>query len=187
MAIYKALPFSYNRDFQEMNEILYETMRIVENSVEVMSGMLSEIRFNKSLLEEKAREGFTLATEVADMLVKEFGIPFRDAHKIVGRIISQKMEINSESLETVAKNFGYEIKVEKSKIDEAIDVKKAVERRENIGGTASSEIERMLYERKKKVQSWRRVVRRLKGRILLNLHLIEKEVEKLGGIFHVDW
>jgi argininosuccinate lyase (EC 4.3.2.1) len=77
MAIYKALPFSYNRDFQEMNEILYETMRIVENSVEVMSGMLSEIRFNKSLLEEKAREGFTLATEVADMLVKEFGIPFR--------------------------------------------------------------------------------------------------------------
>lgn len=150
MAIYKALPFSYNRDFQEINGILYETLKIALDSVEIMNGMLSGIEFNRDLLERKSKEGFALATEVADMLVRNFRIPFRDAHRIVGRIVSQNMEINAEVLERVARDFGYEIKIEKSELDEVLDVRKAVERRRNIGGTARVEVERMLKKRREK-------------------------------------
>ena len=187
MAIYKALPFSYNRDFQEINGILYETLKIALDSVEIMNGMLSGIEFNRDLLERKSKEGFALATEVADMLVRNFRIPFRDAHRIVGRIVSQNMEINAEVLERVARDFGYEIKVEKSELDEVLDVRKAVERRRNIGGTARVEVERMLKKRREKVLSWKRVLKRLKRRISFNLSLMEKEVSKLGGSLSVDW
>ncbi|MEM4747199.1 MAG: argininosuccinate lyase [Archaeoglobaceae archaeon] len=185
MAIYKAMPFSYNRDFQEMNSILYDTTKITSESLEVMKGMLEGIKFRESILKEKAKEGFTVATEIADMLVKEFRIPFRDAHRIVAKIVANGIEVNALNVERVARELGYEIKVDEKKLTDVMDLEKIVEGRKNLGGTASEEVRRMLGKRKEKLRSRERVIRRLKKKITIRLKLIEKEVEKLGGIFSV--
>ncbi|MEM4701911.1 MAG: hypothetical protein QXK77_00565, partial [Archaeoglobaceae archaeon] len=71
------------------------------------------------------------------------------------------------------------------KLTDAMDLEKIVEGRKNLGGTASEEVRRMLGKRKEKLRSRERVIRRLKKKITIRLKLIEKEVEKLGGIFSV--
>lgn len=186
MSIYKGLPFSYNRDFQEMNSILYDSMKTTISSLRVLSGMLRGIKFNKEALEAKATEGFSIATEIADMLVRDFRIPFRDAHRIVAKLVL-KAEFNAKSVEKVAKEFGYEIRVEEEKLMDAMDARKAVERRKIIGGTAKEEVTRMLKVRREKILKHRRQVLRLKRKIESKLRLLEKEVEKIGGVFHVGW
>ncbi|MEM3477922.1 MAG: argininosuccinate lyase [Archaeoglobaceae archaeon] len=187
MSIYKGLPFSYNRDFQEMNAILYETLKATQVSLRVLNGMLKGLKFNKEAFEAKASEGFSIATEIADMLVKDFRIPFRDAHKIVARLVSQRLNVTAENVEKIAREFGYEIKVNEAKLLDTIDVKKAVERRKITGGTAKEEVERMIKVRKEKILKQRRKLLRVKKRIEARLGLLEREVEKIGGTFRVDW
>ncbi|MEM4291177.1 MAG: argininosuccinate lyase [Archaeoglobaceae archaeon] len=187
MSIYKGLPLSYNRDFQEMNAILYETLKATQASLRVLNGMLKSLKFNKEAFESKASEGFSIATEIADMLVKDFRIPFRDAHKIVARLVSQRLNVTAENVEKIAREFGYEIKVNEAKLLDTIDVKKAVERRKITGGTAKEEVERMIKVRKEKILKQRRKLLRVKKRIEARLGLLEREVEKIGGAFRVDW
>lgn len=184
MSIYKGLPFSYNRDFQEMNSILYESLKTTISSLGVLKGMLGGIKFNEEAMEKRAGEGFSIATEIADMLVRDFRIPFRDAHRIVARLVSRS-ELSAEKIEEVARDFGYEIRVEEEKLMDAIDVRKAVERRKVTGGTAKEEVERMLRTRRERLLRRRRQVLRLKRKIESRLRLLEKEVEKIGGVFRV--
>ncbi|MCS7118991.1 MAG: argininosuccinate lyase [Archaeoglobaceae archaeon] len=186
MAIYKALPFSYNRDFQEMNKIIYDTMELTIESLEVMNGMMKGVKFNTALLKERSKEKFTTATEVADMLVKEFRIPFRDAHRIVSRIVSQNLPMTADAVEKTARDFGYEIKVDDEMLKDALDVEKAVERRRNLGGTAKEEVLRMIDKRKDKLRKNRRVIKRLREKIAIRLELMKKEVKKIGGILDVN-
>lgn len=187
MAIYKGLPFSYNRDFQEMNAILYESLRTTTSSLKVLNGMLKGLKFNKEALETKASEGFSIATEIADMLVRDFRVPFRDAHRIVAKLVSQGFEVGAKEIEEIAKEFGYDIKVDELKLRDAINVEKAVERRKIIGGTARGEVTRMIKARKEKVLKRKRLVLRLKRKLEARIKLLEREVEKIGGVFLVDW
>lgn len=186
MTIYKGLPFSYNRDFQEMNAILYESFKTTISSLKVLNGMLWGLKFNKDVLEAKASEGFSTATEIADMLVRDYRVPFRDAHKIVARVISRGFELNTKNFEDVAREFDYDIRIEEDRLLDAINVEKAVERRKTIGGTAKEEISRMMRERKERVQKKRRQILAMKRKIEARLKLLEKEVEKIGGVFRVD-
>ncbi|MEM3698753.1 MAG: argininosuccinate lyase, partial [Archaeoglobaceae archaeon] len=156
-------------------------------SLRVLNGMLKGLNFNKEAFESKASEGFSIATEIADMLVKDFRIPFRDAHKIVARLVSQRLNVTAENVEKIAREFGYEIKVNEAKLLDTIDVKKAVERRKITGGTAKEEVERMIKVRKEKILKQRRKLLRVKKRIEARLGLLEREVEKIGGTFRVDW
>lgn len=145
--IYKAMPFTYNRDFQEMNNILFESLEIAEKSVIVMARMLEKIKFNKEIMLEKVFKNYTYATEVADSITKA-GVPFRDSHKIVGRLIRDRLELNAKNIKKVAKELGYDIEV---KIE--LDPEKIVEDRRNIGGTSKEEIERMINVRKEKLDN----------------------------------
>ncbi len=187
MAIYKGLPFSYNRDFQEMNAILYESLRTTISSLKVLNGMLRGLKFNKEVLKTKASEGFSIATEIADMLVRDFRVPFRDAHRIVAKLVSRGFEVGAKEIEEIAKEFGYDIKVDESKLRDAINVEKAVERRKIIGGTAKEEVTRMIKARKEKVLRRKRLVLRLKRKIEARMKSLEREVEKIGGVFLVNW
>lgn len=187
MAIYKGLPFSYNRDFQEMNAILYESLRTTISSLKVLNGMLRGLKFNKEVLKTKASEGFSIATEIADMLVRDFRVPFRDAHRIVAKLVSRGFEVGAKEIEEIAKEFGYDIKVDESKLRDAINVEKAVERRKIIGGTAKEEVTRMIKARKERVLRRKRLVLRLKRKIEARMKSLEREVEKIGGVFLVNW
>ncbi|MEM1578252.1 MAG: argininosuccinate lyase [Archaeoglobaceae archaeon] len=185
--IYKATPFSYNRDFQEMNSILYESMKVTIESLEVFLRMLSKLKFNAELMRKKSVEGFAVATELADMLVRDFGIPFRVAHRIVGRIASKNATPSAQEIESIAKEFGYEIRIPEERFNEAMDVEKAVERRQTIGGTRGSEVKRMLDFRKEKLNGKRRKIKKMRRKIEIALEFMGKEVKKIGADFYAYW
>jgi len=164
MAIYKALPLTYNRDFQEMNPVMFDTLETVDVATTLMARMLELTKFRSDVMLEKALKGFAEATEVADLLTKK-GIPFRDAHKIVGRIIAEGKELDAENVVEVAREFGYDVSLGKLRLD-ARDI---VENRKNVGGTSRKEVERMIGERWKRWERDRWIVEETLDRISVRM------------------
>jgi argininosuccinate lyase len=151
MSIYKALPFTYNRDFQEMNSLLYESLEIAISSANLMAKMLNKIDFKADVMAKKAGKKFTVATELANMLVRKAGIPFRTAHEIVGKLASEEIyEPEIEDLDRIAMEIiGRRISefISKDDLNNALNPANVVESMKNLGGTAKKQIERMLEER----------------------------------------
>ena len=149
MSIYKAMPFTYNRDFQEMNPIMFESLEVADIATILMARMLEKVEFRRDVMLEKALKGFANATEVADLITKK-GVPFRDAHKIVGRLVAEGLEFSAENIRNVAEDFGYSIKLSDDELK--FDARDIVENRRNLGGTSKSEVKRMIEDRKKKLE-----------------------------------
>jgi len=89
----KALPLSYNRDMQEDKEPVFDSFDTYINSIKIASQMIATMSINKSRFEKELENGFILATDLADWLVLK-GIPFREAHNIVGRLVTYCEEKN---------------------------------------------------------------------------------------------
>ena len=87
----KGLSLAYNKDMQEDKEGSFDAIDTVKSSLALFTGMLKTLRFNKVRMEDSAKHGFTNATDVADYLVGK-GIPFRDAHSIVGQLVLMCIE-----------------------------------------------------------------------------------------------
>lgn len=87
----KGLPLAYNKDMQEDKEGSFDAIDTVKSSLALFASMLKTLRFNKVRMEDSAKHGFTNATDVADYLVGK-GIPFRDAHSIVGQLVLMCIE-----------------------------------------------------------------------------------------------
>ncbi|AAB90359.1 argininosuccinate lyase [Archaeoglobus fulgidus] len=181
MMIYKATPFSYNRDFQEMNPLLYESLKRTHLAVEVFASMMGKIKFNPEITERKASKGFATATELADMLVMKYGVPFRMAHRIVGRLAAKELERPTASdVNSAAKELGVEINVRDEDVLEALDVEKVVENRGNLGGTSKAEVERMIKARKSDLKDRKTLLRKLRGEVKMGLKMLYDEAKKLG-------
>ena len=82
----KGLPLAYNKDMQEDKEVSFDAIDTVKDCIELFTGMLASTSFNKDIMERSAKNGFTNATDAADYLVKK-GMPFRDAHRVIGEIV----------------------------------------------------------------------------------------------------
>jgi argininosuccinate lyase len=89
----KALPLSYNRDLQEDKAALFDSVDTVVKSLEVWSAMLSELKINRERMETAASDPGLLATDLAEYLVKK-GLPFREAHEVVGKLAAQASKMN---------------------------------------------------------------------------------------------
>jgi len=86
LATIKALPLAYNRDLQEDKEPVFDSVETLELVLPAFTGMVATLRFNTERMAQLAPEGFSLATDVAEWLVKQ-GVPFRDAHEISGSLV----------------------------------------------------------------------------------------------------
>lgn len=82
----KGIPLAYNKDMQEDKELSFDAFDTVNSCIHLFTGMIATIRFNKDVMEKSAMNGFTNATDAADYLVKK-GMPFRDAHAVIGRLV----------------------------------------------------------------------------------------------------
>ena len=82
----KGLPLAYNKDMQEDKEVAFDAMDTVSKCISIFTKMLYTLKFNKDVLAESAMKGYTNATDAADYLVKK-GMPFRDAHSVIGRLV----------------------------------------------------------------------------------------------------
>ncbi|XGI83539.1 argininosuccinate lyase [Halorutilales archaeon Cl-col2-1] len=142
LSITKGLPMAYNRDLQEATKHLWEAFETTRESVEVIAGAVETAEFDRDRAEESTREGFTGATELADLLVRETGMAFRTAHHIVGEVAAEygDGDVSGEDVEEVGREItGERLGVDDEKIREALDPRKNVETRDSYGGPGEIE------------------------------------------------
>lgn len=141
----KGLPLAYNKDMQEDKEMAFDAMETVQQCVRLFDGMLSTMTFCKHVMEKSARHGFTNATDAADYLVNH-GVPFRDAHGIIGQVVLYCIEKNIaiddmklEELQEISPIFGEDIY-------DAISMDTCVNKRLTVGAPGKEAMEREISE-----------------------------------------
>ncbi|AOZ96130.1 argininosuccinate lyase [Butyrivibrio hungatei] len=139
----KGIPLAYNKDMQEDKEAAFDAIDTVDNCLTLFTDMLRTLKFNKDNMEKSAMMGFTNATDAADYLVKK-GLPFRDAHSVIGRLVLACIDKNCaiddlslEELKTFSDLF-------EEDIYDAISLKTCVEKRLTIGAPSSTSIEKVI-------------------------------------------
>ncbi len=139
LATLKGLPLSYNRDLQEDKEPMFDSFDSLMLIFPAFIGMISTLTFDKERLEFLAPKGFSLATDVAEWLVKQ-GVVFRDAHEITGQLVqfceANELELDQVSDEQLAK-VSKHLKPEVRKV---LKVSSSIEARNGAGGTSSSQV-----------------------------------------------
>ena len=153
----KGLPMSYNRDLQELTPPLWRGMRDAKESLRLLIDMLSSATFDTERMKEEAGKGFSTATELADTLVRTYGLPFRTAHNIVGRAV-QKGNLSLSTLEEAAREVGGGISLvakglTQKNIDEVLAVPYSIALRKAPGGPAPFAIRIAIGERKKQLDA----------------------------------
>ena len=141
----KGLPLAYNKDMQEDKEPVFDAVDTVKDCLRAFSEMLPGIRLNKERMLKAAGGGFSTATDMADYLVRN-GIPFRDAHEIVGKCVRYCIEKNKELYDLSLKEFQKFSKVFEKDIFDYITVEKSVNSRDVTGGTALKQVKKRLKE-----------------------------------------
>ena len=139
LATLKGLPLSYNRDLQEDKEPMFDSFDSLMLIFPAFIGMISTLTFDKERLEFLAPKGFSLATDVAEWLVKQ-GVVFRDAHEITGQLVqfceANELELDQVSDEQLAK-VSKHLKPEVRKV---LKISGSIEARNGAGGTSSSQV-----------------------------------------------
>ncbi|MHB1136664.1 MAG: argininosuccinate lyase [Coriobacteriia bacterium] len=137
----KGLPLAYNKDMQEDKEPAFDAIDTYMDSLDAMAGMLATLRVNPERMREGARGGFMAATDLADYLAAR-GVPFREAHEIVGKLVlacehqgRSLQDLTPDELRTASPIFGEDA-------CEAVDIDVVVARRDTAGGTAPVRVAR---------------------------------------------
>ncbi|AGB41563.1 argininosuccinate lyase [Halobacteroides halobius DSM 5150] len=144
----KGLPLAYNKDMQEDKEGLFDTVDTLKVSLEVMSRMLANTKFNRDKMIEATEKGFVNATDVADYLVEE-DIPFRQAHEIVGELVFYCLEKDKKLSDLSLEEWGQFSEVFNEDIYQVIDIKNCVDNRNVVGGPAKDEVLRVIKREQK--------------------------------------
>lgn len=149
----KGIPLAYNKDMQEDKELAFDAMDTVKSCIALFNGMLETMEFKKENMEKSAKNGFTNATDAADYLVKK-GVPFRDAHSIVGELVlfcvKHQISLDEMSLEEYQKISS----VFQSDIYEAISMKTCVETRNTIGAPGEKAMRKVLKIQKEYLEDF---------------------------------
>jgi len=139
----KGIPLAYNKDMQEDKEMTFDAIDTVKDCILLFTGMVDTMRFNKKNMEESAKLGFTNATDAADYLVKK-GMPFRDAHSVIGRLVLFCIEKNCaiddltlEELQSISEVF-------EADIYDAISLKTCVEKRLTTGAPGPQQMKNVI-------------------------------------------
>ncbi|MDM8247745.1 argininosuccinate lyase [Lacrimispora saccharolytica] len=144
----KGLPLAYNKDMQEDKELTFDAIDTVKGCLALFTGMISTMRFRKDRMEASAKNGFTNATDAADYLVGK-GVPFRDAHGIVGRLVLYCLEKDIALDDMTLEEYKAISPVFEEDIYEAISMKNCVEKRNTIGAPGAEAMQRVLEENRR--------------------------------------
>ncbi|WP_208440223.1 argininosuccinate lyase [Bartonella raoultii] len=140
LTVMKGLPLAYSKDMQEDKEYVFDGALNLELSLAAMTGIIGDLRVNKEAMRQAADLGYATATDFADWLVRELGIPFREAHHITGRVVAlaEKKQcglhdLPLSELQTICSEIN-------ATVFDVLTVEKSVESRKSFGGTAPSEV-----------------------------------------------
>lgn len=151
LMVMKGLPLAYSKDMQEDKEAVFDAAESLELALAAMSGMVSDLTVIEASMKKAAGSGYSTATDLADWLVRELGMPFREAHHVTGRAValaeSKKTDLSKLTLEDMQSIhpditdavFGF------------LTVDKSVKSRQSFGGTAPQEVRRQIKYWKKRL------------------------------------
>jgi argininosuccinate lyase len=139
----KGLPLAYNKDMQEDKELTFDAIDTVKGCLALFTGMLSTMKFNKSIMAASAKNGFTNATDAADYLVNH-GVPFRDAHGIVGQLVLFCIERNISLDEMSLEDYKSISPAFEEDIYEAISLETCVQKRNTIGAPGQEAMKQVI-------------------------------------------
>lgn len=139
LTLTKGLPLAYNRDLQEDKERVFDTVDTVLSTLRLLSKLLPEITVNRDRMARMAGQGFTLATDIADYLVRK-GVPFRKAHHIVGQIVQSCIQSGKELNECTLDEFKTFHKAFDEDVYPYLEVLSVIDQRTSLGGTATSRV-----------------------------------------------
>ena len=143
----KGLPLAYNKDMQEDKEMAFDAMDTAADCITLFTGMIQTMKFRKDRMAKSAMNGFTNATDAADYLVGK-GVPFRDAHGIIGRLVLYCIEKDT-SIDALSLG---ELRSISDKFDEdiydAISLKTCVEKRLTIGAPGEKMMKQVIQKNK---------------------------------------
>ncbi|MFZ1602336.1 MAG: argininosuccinate lyase, partial [Leptotrichiaceae bacterium] len=131
----KALPLAYNKDMQEDKEGIFDSIDNIKICIEIFYEMLSTMDVNEKEILESMKKGFLNATDVADYLAKN-GMPFREAHKVVGQIVSYCEQKNIAIDDMKFEEYLGFSNIFKEDVLEAITIENCVNNRNSYGGTS---------------------------------------------------
>ncbi|MEE1077720.1 MAG: argininosuccinate lyase [Agathobacter sp.] len=151
----KGIPLAYNKDMQEDKELSFDAMDTAKGCIALFNGMLSTMKFKKENMRRSANNGFTNATDAADYLVKH-GVPFRDAHSIVGQIVLYCIDkgiaiddMSLDELKAISPVF-------ENDIYDAISMETCVNTRLTIGAPSKASMEMVIKQEEEYLNnSWK--------------------------------
>ncbi|WP_409297240.1 argininosuccinate lyase [Peribacillus sp. SCS-26] len=139
LTVMKGLPLAYNKDMQEDKEGMFDTVKTVTGSLKIFTGMISTMKVNTSRMESAVKEDFSNATELADYLAAK-GIPFREAHEIVGRLVLHCIEKGCYLKDLSMEEFLEASSLFDRDIYTVLEPYEAVKRRNSAGGTGFTQV-----------------------------------------------
>ncbi len=147
LTVMKGIPLAYNKDMQEDKEQLFDAIDTVKMCLPVFERMIATMTVRKDRMLSGAKGGFTNATDVADYLVKK-GLPFRDAHGVVGRMVAYCIEKNTVIDALSIDEFKSFSELFDNDIYDAISLETCVNQRELIGGPAPNTVKALIEKYK---------------------------------------
>ncbi len=152
MTIVKGLPLSYFKDLQDDKELVFKSFDTLKNSLILFDEVLKGLIINKPEMLKTAGKGYTTATDLADNIVKNLNITFREAYKITSKIVNlaEKLnltfeELNIDQIKSIDKRLNYEIL-------EQAELKNSVNSKKSYGGTSFENIRKMINKLKKEIK-----------------------------------
>ncbi|MEM4657260.1 MAG: argininosuccinate lyase, partial [Candidatus Methanosuratincola sp.] len=182
MAIMKALPLTYNLDMQELTPHLWDACESTALSLNVLADFVGKVKFNETRIKASLDRGSSVATELADVLVREGGMPFRRAHHVVGSLVKalsaegiSLSEVDPERLRAmIAAESGIELA--KGSVERAVSPVMNVDVRNVRGGPSYAETQRMMGERTRSLEEEERALVSIRHRIDRARDEMRKEV-----------
>ncbi|WP_374387210.1 argininosuccinate lyase [Sandaracinobacter sp.] len=154
MVTMKGLPLAYSKDMQDDKEPVFEAHDLLELSLAAMAGMMETIRFVPARMRAAAASGFSTATDLADWLVREAGVPFRDAHHITGRAVkaAEDKGVMLDGL-TLADLQAVDPRID-ARVFDVLSVEASVSSRTSLGGTAPERVKAAADAALREIPQW---------------------------------
>ncbi|MDC0857354.1 argininosuccinate lyase [Rickettsiales bacterium] len=144
LTVMKSLPLAYSKDMQEDKEPVFDSFENIMICLKITTGMITDLKANKTKMYESTEKGFLNATDIADWLVENLNIPFRDAHHVTGAIVAFAIKNNKTLSDlTLAEMQNFESGITQD-IFATIKIENSVNSRTSHGGTAFSEVRKAI-------------------------------------------
>lgn len=157
----KGLPLAYNRDLQQDKKPLFRSVEEALSSLDIAAKLISGVLPLPQNIEKALRKGFLTATDLAEFLVEK-GVPFREAHHLVGKIVRKMLDEGRELTSLRAEDLGKYASLFEENLRERLDERKSPLFKRSLGSTSPEEVKKQIAQAESKLREWKKLLEKLK-------------------------